>query len=709
MSYLENAPEQAWQHLVDARAHLSYAETSVALREFDWACFNARLAGKKALHALWLNRGHEPRGHILASLIEDFPYQGAVDIHHADCPGPRWISHLRPLSLDAGLRGRRCPSGDRGGSRIDPESCRDDGERALKPTHFRRLQLWLLLTFMLAVLPGPAESGLQIARRESLNEFEWSPEEARWIRDRVGLIFYGEGSPPIFTQSELIDVAHALGVRKVKTWLKGSRPGEMQEKLSAGDYKRILREFDTVLFDVCPDFMLKGEYDEEKSTLVRSEYEGVAYHLASKYAPGKTFLLSLFMETNLFFGTKRSHAPDFPPGPFFEDATEGVRSGVRRAEEEKGLDRLPKVYTVIEVAGLDREFIERYLPKTNADLYAISYYRAGELGRPDAALADCVRAVSRAVPHDGPFGKHNLMLGEVGRNVFWGGNYGEDREQVEYLQTVLSTARRNDFQYAFIFWLTDQERHRDDGWGFISSKPTGGRLRRSWHAFQRIFGGTMPSNRPSKPQPAIDAVRVLEPGKSTRVEIDIANRSTWDAAALPIDGVSVEVPADSGSRRAEFSLEADQLVTLRAKVPAPEDGQISITLSAPGIDPVTRTISLHVADIVVDRIYTEPASPEARDDVRFFAVVRNVGKAPITDFSVTFHVDDFKDQWVSWGCIWGETKLQPGESLPIGGGFLWKATPGMHKVRAWANPDGAREADYSNNILEAQFTVTSLR
>jgi HEPN domain-containing protein len=73
MSYLENAPEQAWQHLVDARAHLSYAETSVALREFDWACFNAQLAGKKALHASWLNRGHEPRGHILASLIEEFP------------------------------------------------------------------------------------------------------------------------------------------------------------------------------------------------------------------------------------------------------------------------------------------------------------------------------------------------------------------------------------------------------------------------------------------------------------------------------------------------------------------------------------------------------------------------------------------------------------------------------------------------------------
>lgn len=546
---------------------------------------------------------------------------------------------------------------------------------------------------------------LDVARRESLKDSQWTPEEARWIRDHVGIIFYGDGTPPVFSQSELMDVAHALGVRRVKTWLKGYRPGEMVETLGTRDYRRICREFDTVLFDVCPDFMQKEAYDGDT---VRTEYESVAYHLASKYPPTKTFLLSLFMETNLFFGTRRAHFPDFPVDRFFDDATEGVKAGIRRAREEKGTD-LPRVYTVIEIAGMPKDFISRYLPRTNADLYAISYYGRGELGQQDMSLADCIRAVSKAVPHNGPFGKRNIILGELGRSVFAGGNDGADREQIEYLRKTLSVARENGLQYAFIFWLTDQERQLDDGWGLISSKPTGAKLRRAWHAFQRIFGGRMPDDLPSKPGPAVEAVRSSEynpkPGRMIRLEIDVASRSSWGAGAASVEGVKVRLTAGEDVRETTLSLSPDEIVTLSAGLTAPDDSKVSVSLAGPGIEPITRTVSLERADLVIDRIYTEPAAPKAGDDVRLLAVVRNVGKVPISDLAVQFHVDDYKDQWVTWGCIWGDTKINPGESLPIGGGFLWKAAPGRHRIRAWANADGSRESNYSNNVRWEEVTV----
>ena len=580
----------------------------------------------------------------------------------------------------------------------------------------------------LLLCPIGCAANLVLIRRESLRDFRCTQELARWSPGHVGIIFYPDGARPFFEWNELIELARSLGVKSVKTWLKGYKPGEMAEKLSTPEYKRILTEFDTVLFDVCPDFVLRQPYDDAMSKTIRAEYEGVAHHLASHYrSKNKTFLLTLFMENNLYFGTRRSHYPDFPVERFYADATAGVNGGIRRARGEmlrqaqhdgrggqhdgRGgqRDQTPRIYTVIEVAGLAKDFIARYLPKSRADLYAISYYGSGELGKPDFTLPECIEAVSKAVPHDGPFGKHNIILGELGRCVFWGGSYGEDREQIGYLQTTLDEARAANVQYAFIFWLTDQERHPNDGWGFVSSKQTGGKLRRAWHAFQRLFEGKTPAGRAAKPHPAIDAVRVLdpnpEPGRAARVQIDVANRSAWNEPATPARNLTVELKAGSQAMTTTLSLAADETATLQGVLTATEDAGVTATVSGAGIDPVVRTFSLNVADIVVERIYTDPVSPKAGGDVRLFAVVRNAGKAPITDFSVVFHVDDFKDYWVTWGCIYGETLLKPGQSLPIGGGFLWKATPGKHKIRAWANPDGSRESDYSNNIRYEMVTI----
>jgi hypothetical protein len=172
-----------------------------------------------------------------------------------------------------------------------------------------------------------------------------------------------------------------------------------------------------------------------------------------------------------------------------------------------------------------------------------------------------------------------------------------------------------------------------------------------------------------------------------------------------VKDVAVRLSAGSEVRETTISLAQEESVMLQARIPAPDDAEVTIALTSPGTDPISRSVSMNRADIVVDRIYTEPKSPKAGEELRFFAEVRNVGKAPITDFSVQFHVDDYKDYWVTWGCIYGETKLEPGKSLPIGGGFLWKAAPGRHRVRAWANPDGSRESHYSNNIRWEELTV----
>jgi hypothetical protein len=433
----------------------------------------------------------------------------------------------------------------------------------------------------------------------------------------------------------------------------------------------------------------------------------VAYNLASHYRdPKKTFLLSLFMETNLFFGTERAYHPDLPADSFFSDAVAGVRAGLARARKESPVG--PRVFTVIEVANLPKDYIARFLPHTDADLYALSYYGRGELGQPDVTLAQCLDTLSAAVPHHGPFGAHNLMLGELGRSVFAGGNEGEDREQLQYLRKTLATARRHHLAYAFVFWLTDQERSPDDGWGFVASKRAGGTLRRSWHAFQRIFVGKMPA-RPARPQVGVDAVRPrwnAEPGQTAPVEIDVSNRSTWSTQAAPAHDVRVRLVTSGQTIETRLDLAPDELITLRAETPAPADSKLYVMLLAPdSISDVVKTVSLERADLVVDRVYTEPAHPKPGDKVKLFAVVRNLGKAPITDFAVHFHVDDFQALWVTWGCIYDDTKLAKDQALPIGGGFPWIATPGAHRIRAWANPDGGREADYANNIGFGDVTV----
>lgn len=570
-----------------------------------------------------------------------------------------------------------------------------------------------MLTFLslMSFVQLYAADDMKTIAKGQLSDFHWSAEEAKWIKDHVGIIFYDDGELPRFTMDEQIDMIHSLGTKKVKTWLKGQYADEMRSKLDSAVYKRTFAEFDTVLLDVCPLFIFDGEYDDAKSTLIQNEYKSIAYHLASKYRKyNKTFLLSIYMETNFYFGTERSYNPDFPPVKFFNDAAAGIRDGISKAQSESDINKA-KVYSVIEIANLPTDFIKNFLPHTSADLYAISYYAKGELGAEDITLDDVIKAVSESVPHNGPFGKDNLILGELGRSVFVGGNDGDDHEQIQYLQKALNTARQNKFQYAFIFWVNDQERSHDDGWGFVASKKAGGKYRRAWYAFQNVFKGKPQSSAKKRVQVGIDAVRPSKynpkPGEIINIKIDLSNRSSWYTPAKSAKDIRVQLHAGYAAKVSRFSLEPDEFISLQTEIPAPDNSNITIIVNSPDSGgEIIHKVSLDRADLVVERVYTEPASPKPGDKVMMFAEVRNIGNAPITDFAVYFHVDDFKSLWAAWGCIYGDNKLKKDEMQVIGGGFPWIATtPGLHKLRAYVNPDGSRESNYNNNIAYGEFIV----
>lgn len=59
--------------MAQARADLRAARGSIAAQSFEWACFQAQQAGEKALKSLWYCRAHEPWGHSLVRLVQDFP------------------------------------------------------------------------------------------------------------------------------------------------------------------------------------------------------------------------------------------------------------------------------------------------------------------------------------------------------------------------------------------------------------------------------------------------------------------------------------------------------------------------------------------------------------------------------------------------------------------------------------------------------------
>ena len=69
----EKSRAEAGRWLAQAEADIGAARNSRKAANFEWSCFQCQQAGEKALKALWLFEGHEPWGHSLTRLIEDYP------------------------------------------------------------------------------------------------------------------------------------------------------------------------------------------------------------------------------------------------------------------------------------------------------------------------------------------------------------------------------------------------------------------------------------------------------------------------------------------------------------------------------------------------------------------------------------------------------------------------------------------------------------
>ncbi len=70
---VEKRKAEARRWLAQAQADLGAARNSRKAANFEWSCFQCQQAGEKALKALWLWEGHEPWGHSLTRLVEDYP------------------------------------------------------------------------------------------------------------------------------------------------------------------------------------------------------------------------------------------------------------------------------------------------------------------------------------------------------------------------------------------------------------------------------------------------------------------------------------------------------------------------------------------------------------------------------------------------------------------------------------------------------------
>ena len=75
----EKRAAEAGRWLGQAVADLKAARASRDAAIHEWACFQSQQAGDKALKALWLEAGHDPWGHSLLRLVQDYPESELAD------------------------------------------------------------------------------------------------------------------------------------------------------------------------------------------------------------------------------------------------------------------------------------------------------------------------------------------------------------------------------------------------------------------------------------------------------------------------------------------------------------------------------------------------------------------------------------------------------------------------------------------------------
>lgn len=121
------------------------------------------------------------------------------------------------------------------------------------------------------------------------------------------------------------------------------------------------------------------------------------------------------------------------------------------------------------------------------------------------------------------------------------------------------------------------------------------------------------------------------------------------------------------------------------------------------------------ADLVVESITMNPATPVVGDAVTFSAVIRNQGTGATTigiNHGVRFRVGT---QVVSWSGGNNSVSIPAGgthtfvaNNGPTGGVSIWTATQGTHTVEAFVDDQGViTESNNNNNVLTRSVTVNA--
>ncbi len=72
----EKRAAEAARWLAQSAADLKAARRSRDSGSHEWSCFQCQQAGEKALKAVWLRGGHDPWGHSLLRLVQEYPEPG---------------------------------------------------------------------------------------------------------------------------------------------------------------------------------------------------------------------------------------------------------------------------------------------------------------------------------------------------------------------------------------------------------------------------------------------------------------------------------------------------------------------------------------------------------------------------------------------------------------------------------------------------------
>lgn len=137
-----------------------------------------------------------------------------------------------------------------------------------------------------------------------------------------------------------------------------------------------------------------------------------------------------------------------------------------------------------------------------------------------------------------------------------------------------------------------------------------------------------------------------------------------------------------------------------------DPGNFTLTVGASGRNVVGASdISVTLvpsADLVLHRIWTEPAAPRIGDQVSFYANIGNEGSGPAFDFRLDFVLDGAPTPFDSLHV----SQLGVGQQLELVSANTWSGEVGNHTLSVEVDPENqVAELDESNNLLTLPILI----